>query len=58
MNNPYVRYAIVVLVVLAAAEFAPQVVNVFLALVLVGMLLMNPKAMASLAAVFGTVGKK
>lgn len=57
MNNPYVRYAIAVLIVLAVAEAAPQVVNTFLVLVLIGMLVMNAKAMASLAAVFGAVGK-
>lgn len=57
MNNPYVRYAITVLVVLAVAEFAPNVVNTFLLLVLIGMLLMNTKAITSLAAIVGTVGK-
>lgn len=57
MNNPYVRYALALLIVLAVAEFAPQVVNVVLALVLVGMLLMNAKAVGSLVSVIGTLGR-
>lgn len=57
MKNPYVRYAIAVLIVLGVAELAPQVVNTILVIVLIGMLLMNAQAYKSLAALFGAVGK-
>lgn len=57
MNNPYVKYAIAILIVLALAEVAPQIVNSILILVLIGMMLANTKAIASLAAVLGSLGK-
>lgn len=57
MNNPYVKYAIVVFVVLAAAEFVPEVVNVLLVLILIGMLLISAPSFATLAAFIGSAGK-
>lgn len=57
MNNPYVKYALAVVVVVAISEVAPEVVNVFLALVLVGMLLIDSHAFIGLIRTVGSVGK-
>lgn len=57
MNNPIVKYAIAVFVVLAVAEFAPEAVNVILVLILVGMLLISAPSFVSLARTIGSVGK-
>lgn len=46
--NYYVRLILVILVVMAAAEFIPEAVNAFLALVLAGMVIMNSRQFAAL----------
>lgn len=46
--NFYVRLILVILIVLAFAQFFPQFVNTFLILVLAGLVIMNAKQFAGL----------
>lgn len=46
--NFYVRLILVILIVLAMAEFLPQYVNTFLLLVLAGLVIMNANQFAGL----------
>ncbi len=53
----YIKYILAVLVILALAEVAPEVVNAILILILVGMLLMRFGYFAQLFNLIGTIGK-
>lgn len=44
--NFYVRLTIVVLILYAAAQFIPEVVNTFLTLLLISMILLQPEVIA------------
>jgi len=55
--NFYVRLIIAILVVLALAEVAPEVVNAILLLMLVGMILGRWPAFAWLANIIGSLGR-
>lgn len=46
--NYYVKLIIVVLIVVALAQFFPEAINAFLVLVLAGMLIMNANQFAAL----------
>lgn len=46
--NFYVRLILVILVVMAAAEFMPEAINAFLAVVLASMVIMNANQFAGL----------
>jgi len=48
MNNKYVRVAVVVLIVLGAAQVAPEAVNTLLVLVLISILVLQSGQFASL----------
>jgi ABC-type polysaccharide/polyol phosphate export permease len=50
MKNFYVRLIIVILIVVAIAEFAPGAVNWLLLVVLAGMVIMNADQFAKLVA--------
>ena len=51
------KLAIVILIVAALAEYAPELVNAILILVLLGMVLGNWKSFSGIASVFGSLGK-
>ena len=48
MNNKYVRVAVVVLIVLGAAQVAPEAVNTLLVMVLISILVLQSGQFASL----------
>lgn len=48
--NFYVRLILVVLIVVVAAEFIPEAINAFLAVVLGGLIIMNSAQFAKLVA--------
>ncbi len=50
MANYYTRLILVLLVVLAVAQFVPRWVNMFLLLVIASMVIMNSKQFAALVA--------
>lgn len=50
MNNYYTRLILVILIVIAIAQFAPREMNMFLVLVIASMLIMNSKQFAALIA--------
>lgn len=57
MSLPFAaRLVIVVLIVIALAEFAPDAVNSILALVLVGIILSGWKDFAGITKIFSTIG--
>ena len=51
------KLVLVILIVLALAELAPDWINAFLALVLVGVVLSHWQNFAGLASALGTLGK-
>jgi hypothetical protein len=48
MNNYYVRLALVVMIVLGAAQVAPEVVNTLLVLILISLLILQSGQFAGL----------
>ncbi len=50
MGNYYTRLILVLLIVLAVAQFVPEMVNAFLLLVIASMVIMNSKQFAALVA--------
>lgn len=54
---PIAKLVIVILLVVAIAEFAPEWVNAFLGLVLIGVILSHWQNFAGLASAIGTLGK-
>ena len=51
------KLALVVLIILALAELAPEWINAFLGLVLVGVILSHWQNFSGLASALGTLGK-
>lgn len=56
--NFYLKLAIVILIVIALGEAAPDVVNAVLILILIGAILGNWQEFSGLAAILGTLGKE
>jgi len=56
--NFYLKLGIVILLVLALAEAAPDAVNAILVLILIGAILGNWQEFSGLAAILGTLGKE
>lgn len=56
--NFYLKLAIVILIVVALGEAAPDVVNAVLALILIGAILANWNEFSGLATILGTLGKE
>lgn len=58
MKLPFIaRLIIVILLVVALAQIAPEAINAILSLVLVGIILSRWKSFQALAQVIGTIGK-
>lgn len=57
INSTPVKVVIAVLIVIALAEAAPEPVNYFLLLVLIGIILSRFEYFKGLAALIGTLGK-
>ena len=58
MKIPFLlKLGIVILLTVALAEYAPELVNAILFLILVGVILGNWKEFSGLASVIGTLGK-
>ena len=56
--NFYIKLGIVILLVVALSEAAPDLVNAILVLILIGAILGNWQEFSGLAAILGTLGKE
>lgn len=56
--NFYLKLGIVILIVVALGEAAPDIVNAVLVLILIGAILGNWQEFDGLAAILGTLGKE
>lgn len=56
--NFYLKLGIVILLVVALSEAAPDLVNAILVLILIGAILGNWQEFSGLASILGTLGKE